>query len=148
MIIKLYKTEDDRSVVNKTLTNELTVQGTMRDVLDTFSPEVMLTQDVKDYNYMYIPSLDRYYFVNGCTIVRTGLYQLRDVEEDVLMSLKSQFLDVYAIIDKTASSELGDEYINDGSFITSAKSIQKVYNFARGFNDTPDFILLTAGAIQ
>lgn len=145
MLIKLYKTEDDRSVVNKTLTNELSVQGTMRDVLDTFSPEVMLAQDVKDYNYMYIPSLDRYYFVNGCTIVRTGLYQLKDVEEDVLMSLKSQFLDVYAIIDKTASSELGDEYINDGSFITSSKSINQLVKFPEGFNDTPDYILLTAG---
>ncbi len=148
MEIRFYKTKDDKNVVNKTLTNELQVSGIARDVVDLYSPEILLNQDVSGYNYMYIPQFNKYYFVNGCTIVRTGLYQIKNVEEDVLMSLKNQFLHVRAIIDKTAKTSLGDEYINDGSFVTSSKTIDQVYNFANGFNDTPDFILLTAGALS
>lgn len=148
MIIKLYKTEDDPRVVDKTLTNEISITGTCKDTLDTFAPTILIGQDVTGYNYMYIPVFERYYFIDGCSIVRTGLYQIEGVKEDVLMSLKDQLLDLSVIIDKTESKTLGDEYIDDGSFITSQKSIQKVYNFPTGFNDTPDFILLTAGAIQ
>ena len=148
MEIRFYKTKDDKNVVNKTLTNELQVSGIARDVVDLYSPEILLNQDVSGYNYMYIPQFNKYYFVNGCTIVRTGLYQIKNVEEDVLMSLKNQFLHVRAIIDKTAKTTLGDEYINDGSFVTSSKTIDQVYNFTTGFNDTPDFILLTAGALS
>lgn len=147
MIIKLYKTEDDPRVVDKTLTDELSITGTCKDTLDTFAPTILIGQDVTGYNYMYIPSFDRYYFIDGCSIVRTGLYQIEGVKEDVLMSLKGQLMNLSVIIDKTESESLGDEYIDDGSFITSSKTINQIVNYPNGFNDTPDYILLTAGGI-
>lgn len=147
MEIKLYKITDDVNVVHKTLGTDKTVTGTVRDSLDVYKPSILVAQDISDYNYMYIPEFGRYYFISGCVAVRTGLYQITDVLEDVLMSLKSQFLNIEAIIDKTELKSLGDEYIDDGSFITSSKMVTQIYNYSSGFNDNPDFILLTAGGV-
>lgn len=147
MEIIFYKVGDDPRKVFKNLTNEHSVQGTCRNELDVFSPEIVMEFDCTGYNYMYIPQFERYYYINGCTIVNQGLYKVEDVKEDVLMSLNSQFINLECIIDKTESASVGDEYINDGSFIISEKTINQVYNYSQGFNDTPDFILLTAGGI-
>ena len=145
MEIRFYKITDDPIKVDKNLTNEIIVQGTCRDEIDLFSPEVVVGFDCREYNYMYIPEFDRYYFINGGSFVSNGLFRVKDVGEDVLMSLKDELQDLMVIIDKTEMSAVGNEYIDDGSFITSSKTINKVYNFPDGFNDNPDFILLTAG---
>lgn len=147
MIIKLYKCSDDKIVVNKTLTDEKTIEGTTKEILNIHSPSILVTQDITGYNYMYIPDFDHYYFINGCDIVRQGLYQIKEVKQDVLMTHKDQFLQLNAIIDKTNNVELADEYMNDGSFVTSNKSYNTIYNFPSGFNDEPDYILLTAGGV-
>ena len=63
------------------------------------------------------------------------------------MTYKEQFVSLSAIIDKTNNIELADEYMNDGSFVTSNKTYNTIYNFPSGFNDDPDYILLTAGGI-
>ena len=148
MQIQLYTITDDVNVVNKSLGTAKTITGTVRDSVDLYKPTILVAQDVSEYNYMYIPDFDRYYFISGCVAVRTGVYQITEVYEDVLMSLKGQFLGIEAIIDKTESKTLGNEYVDDGSFITSAKSFTKVYNFPTGFNDNPEFILLTAGGVS
>lgn len=145
MEIQFFKITDAPEKVNKTLGSGLSVQGTCRSELDVFSPEIVLGTDVSDYNYMYIPYFSRYYYINGCVIVNNGLYKVTGVHEDVLMSLKNQFLMLNAIVDKSALYSVGDEYINDGSFIASSRTFDKVINFPVGFNDRPDFILVTAG---
>lgn len=147
MIIKLYKCSDSPIVVNKTLTDEKIITGTTKELLNIHSPSILVAQDVSEYNYMYIPDFDHYYYINGCDIVKNGLYQIKEVRSDVLMTYKDQFLSLPAIIDKTESAALGDEYINDGSFISSVQTYNTIYNFTSGFNDEPDYILLTAGGL-
>lgn len=147
MIIKLYKCSDSPIVVNKTLTDEKIITGTTKELLNIHSPSILVAQDVSEYNYMYIPDFDHYYYINGCDIVKNGLYQIKEVRSDVLMTYKEQFVSLPAIIDKTESAALGDEYINDGSFISSVQTYNTIYNFTSGFNDEPDYILLTAGGL-
>ena len=147
MQIQLYNISDDVNVVNKHLGTAHVITGTVRGELDLFKPAILVAEDISDYNYMYIPEYSRYYFISGCTAVRTGLYMIENVSEDVLMTLKGQFLNIEAIIDKTESKSLGDEYIDDGSFVTSSKMVTQIYNYSSGFNDNPDFILLTAGGV-
>lgn len=147
MEIQFFKISDAPERVNKSLGNGISVNGTCRSELDTYSPEITLETNVSEYNYMYIPEFSRYYYINGCVIVNNGLYKVTGVHEDVLMSLKDQFLMLNAIVDKSALYSIGDEYINDGSFISSSKTFNKVFNFPSGFNDKPDFILVTAGGI-
>ena len=147
MIIKLYKCSDSPIVVNKTLTDEKIITGTTKELLNIHNPSIVVAQDVSEYNYMYIPDFDHYYYINGCDIVKNGLYQIKEVRSDVLMTYKEQFVSLSAIIDKTNNIELADEYMNDGSFVTSNKTYNTIYNFPSGFNDDPDYILLTAGGI-
>lgn len=145
MEIRLYNTSDDRIVVNKTLTDELILEGTLKESLNVLSPSVMVTVDVSEYNYMYIPEFERYYYINSVEVIKNGLWQIRTAEVDVLMSWKDEFLQLNAIIDKTNNISLADEFIDDGSFITSSNSIINVINYDEGFNDFADYILLTAG---
>ena len=147
MEVRLYNTSDDRIVVNKTLTDELILEGTLKESLNVLSPSVMVTVDVSEYNYMYIPEFDRYYYINSVEVIKNGLWQIRTAEVDVLMSWKDEFLQLNAIVDKTETLILADEYINDGSFVTSSKTYNTIYNFPDGFNDEPDYILLTAGGL-
>lgn len=147
MEIILYKNLSDNHTINKNIVQPKTIQGYCKDVIDEYSPDISVSQDIGDYNYMYIPSFKKYYYINGCSVIRTGMYKIENVEEDVLMTLKDQLLTLNVIIDKTEQTSLSNMYIDDGSFINSCKSIMKTYNFPYGFNDTPDFILLTAGAL-
>lgn len=143
----LYKISDPPNKLTKTLEHLKTIQGTIRGELDEFSPTILVEEDVSKYNYMFISETNRYYFIDGCSQIRTGMYEIKNVKEDVLTTWGSQVLNLEVIIDKTEKLNLGNEYIDDGDFITSAKSVTKVYNFSGGFNDDPEYILLTAGGV-
>lgn len=153
MIIKLYQIFDAPNVVHKTLMYEHSLEGILKEPVDYYSPEIMVkTRMISNlegfnYNYMYIPNFKKYYYINGFEVINSDLFRIKDVKEDVLMSLKSAFELVDCIVDKSESDIVGDKYINDGSFITSAKTIDQIYNYPNGFNDTPDYILITAGGI-
>ena len=64
---------------------------------------------------------------------------------DVLMSFRNHILQLAVIVDKQSMPENGDEYIDDSSLIADNVMFTSVYNFPVGFNDTPEFILITAG---
>ena len=39
----------------------------------------------------------------------------------------------------------GDEYIDDGSLVCDNMMFNTIYNFSNGFNNSPEYILITAG---
>ena len=61
------------------------------------------------------------------------------------MSFKGYISNFQVVVDKQTMSENGDEYIDDGSLVCENVMFNKVYNFARGFNNSPEYILITAG---
>ena len=70
MTITLFKTADDKRVVNKTLTELITVDCNVYHNCDIYSPNLLLeyNDDIYDANYMYIPTFKRYYFINNVTL--------------------------------------------------------------------------------
>ena len=146
MNISFYKISDPPEKLNKTLGSARTISGTVRGEIDRYAPDVTVGTDVSDYNYMYIPDFGKYYFINGCTIVRTGIYRIEGVHEDVLMSFKSGILAQRVIIDKSENVLLSNPYINDGSVVVTEKTIETKIPFENGFN-TSDYryVLITAG---
>ena len=154
MQIIFYQIFDAPNVVHKNLIGGLTMDGTLREPVDYYSPEVTIHANMIsnlegfNFNYMYIPRFKKYYYVNGYEVLNGNLFRIKDVKEDVLMSLKSAFELVDCIVDKSASDVIGDEYINDGSFISSVKTIDQVFNYPNGFNDRPDYILMVAGGVK
>ena len=139
-----YNQSDDRQI-NKVLTTGETFEGEIRDSANIMSPTILFTsEEVMRYNYCYIPLLQRYYSVSEITIVRTGLYEVK-MNVDVLMSFKGHILQLDVIVDKQTDASNGDEYIDDSSLISENVMYTTVYNFPNGFNDYPEYILISAG---
>lgn len=148
MEIKLYKTSSPRKKLVKDLTDEITLVGTLRAQSSVMSP-AFTVQDtsVVGYNYCYIPDFGRWYYINGIDALRANLYEL-SLGIDVLMTYAAQIRNNYAIVDKVESLGAAYNYINDGSWVNTNRMKQSIINFATGFNETGEFILITAGGVE
>lgn len=148
MEIKLFKTTSPRKKLVKELTDGITLTGTLREQSSVMSPSLQI-QDVAviGYNYCYIPDFGRYYYINGINALRANLFEL-SLGIDVLMTYAEAIRGNAAIIDKMQPQKGAMLYINDGSYVNTNKMYQTVMNFSNGFNDTGEFILITAGGME
>jgi hypothetical protein len=145
MDIKLYYNSSDNRCIKKNITDEFTITGTLRESTSIINPEITITLAVPPrYNYCYIPSLKRYYYINNVVSAKNGVWKLI-MEVDPLMSFKADILALKAVVSKQSADANGDEYIDDGSLVTDNLMFKTVYNFANGFNNTSEYILITAG---
>lgn len=148
MEIKLYKTSSPRKKLVKDLTDGITLVGTLRAQSSVMSPTFTIQDTaVVGYNYCYIPDFGRWYYINGIDALRANLYEL-SLGIDVLMTYAAQIRNNYAIVDKVESLGAAYNYINDGSWVNTNRMKQSIINFATGFNDTGEFILITAGGME
>lgn len=148
MEIKLYKTSSPRKKLVKELTDGITLVGALRAQSSVMSP-TFTVQDtaVVGYNYCYIPDFGRYYYINDINALRANLFEL-SLGIDVLMTYASEIRGNYAIVDKVENFGVAFNYINDGSWINTNRTDQSIINFANGFNDNGEFILITAGGME
>ena len=143
-VIFYYNASDDR-VINKTLIGGETFLGKLMQDANVMAPTIRFeSEDVLRYNYAYIPELQRYYSIQSVTSYRDGIWDV-EFAVDVLMSFRGDILALSAIVDKQAMSENGDEYIDDGSLVTDNVMFTRVHEFEGGFNNYPEYILITAG---
>lgn len=147
MDVKFYYNASDDRVINKRL---LEMDGNMfvgvpRDEVSVMNPIIRFESDeILRYNYAYIPSLQRYYSIVDRTAYRQGVWDVT-FAVDVLMSFRRDISDLYVVVDKQSMAENGNEYIDDGSLVSENVMFQNVYEFPAGFNDTGEYILITAG---
>jgi hypothetical protein len=145
MEIKLYYNSSDNRCIKKVITDEFIISGTLREETSIINPEITIVCDgALRYNYCYIPSLKRYYYINDIVSVRNNVWKLI-MEVDPLMSFKNDILALKVVVSKQSSSSNGDEYIDDGSLVTDNLMFKTIYNFANGFNNQGEYILITAG---
>lgn len=143
MRITLYKNTSEKNKIGKNLTNSSTLTGTMRDQTSITKPYIMIEHaDPTDFNYCYIDVFDRYYFVNEVTVIRNGLLGVSLVV-DVLESFKTQILAQNVIVNKSQSNT--NFYLPDENLKTNVKTKTDILNFASGFLESGEFILITAG---
>ena len=101
MDITLYYNSSENNKIGKVLSNDETLEGSLKDATNVINPEVMIRADsVSGYNYAYIPLFNRYYFVEEVVSYRTGLWIMK-LQVDVLESFKTDILALQAIIDST-----------------------------------------------
>lgn len=143
-VIFYYNGSDDR-VINKTLIGGEQFTGEFVGDVNIMSPTIRFdTEEVLRYNYAYIPELQRYYAISAITSYRDGMWDV-DFAVDVLMSFRGDIMALSVIVDKQTMPENGDEYIDDGSLVTDNAMFTRVHQFSGGFNDYPEYILITAG---
>lgn len=146
MEIRLYSSSDETNKIDKTLTNEIVLNGTLKDETSVINPIILIeANNLTQYNYCYIPLFKRYYFIKDITVVRNNLFRLF-LDIDVLMSYKDEILNLDCIVNKQENNST--PYINDNSRIYENRNFTSIINYRNGFDDDGNFILITAGGIK
>lgn len=148
MQIELYTTASPRKSLNKSLSNKKELTGTLRAQSSVMNPCFTIEDSgsVVAYNYAYIPEFKRYYYIKEITTVRANLFELL-LEVDVLKTYNLQIRGNSAIIDRSQTAEPSNVYIDNSTVVNTTREETATYNFSGGFNDTPEYILITAGGI-
>lgn len=140
MTIRLYKTFDQKEKLNKTLTNEKTVTGTLKTKMSIIKPSILLHNsniNFADYNYCYIVDFDRYYFIDDIMIETNNLFELK-LSEDVLMTFNADI--------KNMSVEITQASIYNNNKVdcetSNQKTLIKTIDLQNPFNNN-GFLYLT-----
>ena len=145
MNIHFYYNSSDNRCLFKKLLDETIYSGTLRNETSLIRPEITINSVAPiRFNYAYIPDFKRYYYINSVKSIRNGIWEL-SLEIDPLMSFKGDIATLQVVVDKQAEKENGDEYIDDGSLVSQNLLFNTIINFKDGFNDNPQYILITAG---
>lgn len=103
MQIIFYNNISDTREVPKTLTNQITKTGTLRDSGNIQNPVITTAYNPIDKNYCYISDFNRYYYIDSVTAVRNNLFEI-SCRCDVLESFKDDILNSPAIISRNSSN--------------------------------------------
>ena len=144
MEVILYKNSSENNVIGKSLVQIKSVECNLKNDVSVVNPILVLsyTDSILDSNYCFIPKFNRYYFIDEIIPI-TGDRSIIKCRVDVLESFKDDIKSLTAIINKQET--IADKFIDDGSWIVENKDFLQSYNFSNGFNDSGEFILITAG---
>lgn len=146
MDIILYVNNSERNAIFKSLSDALTLSGSLRNESSVINPTILIeTDNPSSYNYAYISEFGRYYFITDIVSVRIGLWRVI-LSVDVLMSFQSQILMLDVIISDNTSPD-DETYMNGIQWQTSVKTITDVINFPSGLLDDGEYILITSGGV-
>ena len=143
----LYTNISNDNVLNKNITKICDITSISLKQSTSLENPVMIidtTYDLTNCNYAYVEEWDKYFYINNIDLMPGGLYSL-SMHVDVLMTYASEILNIPATIERSQNEY--NPYINDGTYVSDSREFVSVVNFNTGFNDTGEFILITAGGI-
>ena len=146
MEIKLYHNTSANNKIDKSLHSETTYSGSLRDDSKVINPEIMIeSSNLTGFNYAYIPSFHRYYYIDEIVSYRSNLWIIK-LKVDVLMSFASDIKDLTCVIEATESYK-GNDYLADSdSWVNMVKAKTDILNFnGSSLLDNGEYILITAG---
>lgn len=144
MNITLYVNHSEKNKIDKNLTNDFSLSGSLRDATNIVNPVILIEiNEISNYNYCYISDFKRYYFITDITVIRTGLFAI-SLMVDVLESFKTDIKNLSVILLNTQNVGLNN-YLPSQVFRNNVKSKTDIINFPSGLNDSGEFILITAG---
>ena len=108
--IQFYSYNGHPNKVNKQLDVSTSIKGDLRQTFDILHPDVILrTKPLPTFNYCYIPSLGRYYFVDRVSFEGNNAYRL-SLRVDVLKTYESEILTATG---RVRESDNPDPYISN-----------------------------------
>lgn len=141
MVIKTYNYNGEPNRVNKTLQENEEYTGVLNSTVNVLNPVIRFrTRNVVTFNYVYIESLHRYYFVSElrqdgdiCTVY---------LREDVLMTYKDKILDSTGTLTK---GENANKYASNRENNYDLRPKLKKLNFPNTglFSDKDNIIMVT-----
>lgn len=135
--LELYKVTNQTNELTKALNNAVVVDGAFRGEIDSIDVIVEIESNTYDFNYVYIPSLNKYYFLQNITRVNAKIVRLY-LHCDVLMTYKTDILASYGLIKQGGT--INPYYSSIES--DSRQTIRRV-TFPYTFNSTGNYVLVT-----
>ncbi len=144
MNIRLCNNSSEKNKIGKTLTEGITLSGTLREETDILNPEILIeAEDLSGYNYARIAAFDRYYFIESMKVVRKNLWRVK-LTVDVLESFKTSIKAQKVIICDSEENGASD-YLDGSQWTSKVKTLTDIINFSSGLNETGEYILITVG---
>ena len=144
MDLILYVNDSEKNKLDKSLSSELKLTGSLREQSSVVNPSIMIqTTNPSNYNYAYIPEFKRYYFITDMVSVRTGLWEI-SMHVDVLMSFKDSIKSTSIILSDTETTGQTN-YISGEQWVRNVKDTTEIINFPKHLPVKGEYILITAG---
>lgn len=140
MIIQTYNITDDKRKVDKTLGTATEMTGTLNSSLYSGKLDLYISSDsYPAVNYLYIPELNKYYFVDNIRADGRG-YKL-ECSVDVLQTYREQIKQLQA----TVTYCKGNEYNSSNSFNYDLRPVfeRLEFNGTGALQDTGSIVLIT-----
>ena len=118
-----YTQNSENDVVNKSITPVTIIHGKFNHSISVKNVNIDLLNYQNDYNYVYIPKLKRYYYVDSIEVISADYTRLH-LKEDVLMTWKELILDQTAYINRNENGKLDIEDSRRTSYLKKAFDIQ------------------------
>lgn len=145
MKVYIYKTNNEKNKLNKALelVKELEVKLLNNtEILKPFIEVANISLDeLTTANYMYIPDLNRYYFIDNMELMEGGRVYISG-SVDVLMSYLESILNIRGTVKRAESLKNG--YIIDENYKSVSYSQITTKRFPNSMNED-SFILMTVG---
>ena len=135
--LELYKVTNQPNELTKTLNNAVIVNGSFRSEIDSMDVIVEIESNTYDFNYVHIPSLNKYYFLQNIVHVNAKIIRML-LHCDVLMTYKTDILASYGLV--IQGGEINPYYSSIES--ESRQTIRRV-TFPYTFNNTGNYVLVT-----
>lgn len=135
--LELYKVTSQPNELTKTLNNAVIVNGSFRSEIDSMNVIVEIESNTYDFNYVHIPSLNKYYFLQNLVHVNAKIIRMQ-LHCDVLMTYKSDILASYGLV--IQGGTINPYYSSIES--ESRQAIRRV-TFPYTFNNTGNYVLVT-----
>lgn len=133
----LYNNVSDSREINKNLTELSTINITLYLDTNVATPVFKVKNFINNANYMYVPDLHRYYYINNQTLSNQCVYLHCSV--DVLMSYKTDILNSECLISRS-EIDYNDNIVDTLAPITE-NTVYTVKNFGENIKTTEHFII-------
>lgn len=150
--ITLYKVYDENEKVNKSLHSEVSFQIALVEAQDVLEPVVVLETsiDLTQYNYAYIDTLHRYYYMHVVCLPDTRFRLIMNI--DVLKSYASGIYGCVGTLNKCEDKRHQDLDISDSEYVYEEGNALKISAFHPQPGETyflqdPKAILVACGGI-
>ena len=141
----IYQNVSSNNVLNKDLRGALSVDFVVKDRANIAKPvlEFRTNHDLTDYNYIYVPGFNRYYYIIGIEVIAQDTYTLY-CKSDPLMSFRADIMNLPVLLANTEKTGI-NSYLPGEIYKQTVKYKTDILNFSSGLLDTGEFILITAG---
>lgn len=137
--------KDPKNKINKTLNEGEEFEFVLKDRTSILRPTLIIgnTTDLYQYNYMYIPEFNRYYFIDDIVSLKNNLWEV-SAHVDVLETYKNQILANNAILNRNQFKF--NTYLNDPDWMVYAYDDIITFRFTQSeFTKGLDYLLVVAG---